>query len=202
MLKPLLSILPALVVVVACTNYPGAHELETTPAPSFEALKADIDRSSCSYSTSQVSFGLPKETSERPAPTSGCPAYFPRHFLYTTLQGSCASMFDLDDAGKIINLETRCNVGSPRKQPPDDWSKIAEEAFIYSIATQLRTWVYPVKGSETASQRRHSIFVGNDFGHFTYEFAPKAYPPFQRPAPAPALPPDLVEKIAEYAADS
>ena len=203
MLKRTAPILSA-VLVASCSlvHYPGPQDLATQPPPSLDEIKAEIDEGFCSGSNDQVSFGLPRNTAERPAPLRGCSAYFPKHFLNTTIQASCGSMFDLDDAGRAINIETRCNVASPRVSIPEGWARVAEQGFVYSIARQLASWRYPAKGAEAPSQRRHSIFLSNDFGLFDYDFAPKAYPPFQRPDPSPPLPPDLEEKIMQYATDS
>jgi hypothetical protein len=197
---PILSVM--LVVSCSLVNYPGPQDLATQPPPSLDELKAEIDKGFCSGSNDQVSFGLPRNTVERPAPLSGCSAYFPKHFLNTTIQASCGSMFDLDDSGRAINIETRCNVASPRVSLPEDWASVAEQGFIYSITKQLASWRYPAKGAEASGQRRHSIFIINKFGLFEYDFAPKDSPPFQRSGVVPPLPPDLVEKIAEYATDS
>ncbi len=191
-----LAFAPA-VAVAGCINYPGPADLATTPAPALQNVKAEIDKSTCGYFDNQFSYGGPKENEKRPAPISGCNAYFPRHLVNAAIQGSCASMFDLDEAGQVVNLQTRCNVASPRVPLPGDWARLAEGALTYSVERQLASWRYPRRGAEAPGQRRHSIYVGTGFGITEEDFAPVSAVPFQRPEPAPPLPADLVEKARE-----
>jgi hypothetical protein len=181
----------------ACKHYPTSQELANTPAPSLDVVMTDIDAHTCDRMSNQYAFGGPKGEGAMPAPVAGCSAYFPKYLLNASIQGNCASMFDLDDSGRAINLQTRCNVGSSRTALPEGWEKLAEDAFAHAAERQLASWRYPAKGAEKRDQRRHSIYVCTIFALAGQRQAPTPPVPFQRAGPAPPLPVDLLEKINE-----
>jgi hypothetical protein len=183
--------------LTGCASYVSPTNMLLGSPPSLDSVKAEIDARGCAGSQrfDQSSYQNPNR--ETPNRVEGCLASLPKTLLDARVQGRCTSMFDLDEAGRPINPETRCNVGSPRMQLSSEWAAFATSAFLYAVEKQLATWRYQASDEPSSAKRRHNLHVSTFFGIGGERVAFDWPQPFQRPPPAPPLPPDLIEKAAK-----